>query len=90
MPSPIRRAKAARPSDTRCVALAPGGSVMKIENIRKLGRDERGLSTVEYTILLVLIVACSVGLWKKLGEDVTDKLSGSRKQVAKVKVVEAK
>lgn len=50
---------------------------MKIENIRKLGRDERGLSTVEYTVLLVLIVAATVGLWNKLGEKVEGKISKS-------------
>jgi len=63
---------------------------MNIENIRKLGRDERGLSTVEYTILLVLIVACSVGLWKGLGTDLTTKLSKSNGEFKTVQVKKAR
>ncbi len=50
---------------------------MKIENLRKLARDQKGLSTVEYTVLLVLIVACSVGLWKKFGTVVEGKITGA-------------
>ncbi len=57
---------------------------MKIENIRKVGRDERGLSTVEYTILLVLVVAGTVSLWNGFGKDLTKKLSGSTAQFATV------
>ena len=38
--------------------------------LRSLTRDERGLSTVEYVILLVLIAAGSVGLWLSLGKKV--------------------
>ncbi len=50
---------------------------MKLENIRKLTRDQRGLSTVEYTVLLVLIVAVSVGLWNKFGHIVEGKLTAA-------------
>jgi Flp pilus assembly pilin Flp len=42
--------------------------------LRSLQRDQRGLSTVEYTVLLVLILAGAITLWKKLGQDVHDKL----------------
>jgi Flp pilus assembly pilin Flp len=44
---------------------------------RSLVRDQRGLSTVEYTVLLVLIVACTVGLWNKFGGSVKAKLKES-------------
>ncbi len=60
---------------------------MKFENMRKLARDQKGLSTVEYTVLLVLIVACSVGLWQSLGEDLVEKLGASNVEFGKVKVV---
>jgi Flp pilus assembly pilin Flp len=49
---------------------------MHIEK-RSLLRDERGLSTVEYTVLLVLIVAIAVGLWQSFGETISGKLSES-------------
>lgn len=44
---------------------------------RSLLRDQRGLSTVEYTVLLVLIVACAVGLWSRFGDNVADLLEDS-------------
>lgn len=45
---------------------------MKMENnnkplCRSLKNDTRGLSSVEYLILLVLIGVAGIGLWKKLG-----------------------
>lgn len=48
-----------------------------IQKLRGLQSDVRGLSTVEYTVLLVLIVAGSVGIWKSFGEKVTNKLTTS-------------
>lgn len=42
--------------------------------ISKLKSDERGLSTVEYVVLLVLIVAVAVALWNVFGNTVTGKL----------------
>ena len=56
---------------------------MTFEKIRKLGRDQRGLSTVEYTVLLVLIVACTVGLWNKLGNKVETKITSATTQFDK-------
>ena len=55
---------------------------MQDNRARSLWRDQRGLSTVEYTVLLVLIVAVSVGLWNKLGAKVHDKLSKSNDAIA--------
>jgi Flp pilus assembly pilin Flp len=42
-------------------------------------RDERGLSTVEYVILLVLIAAACVGLWSTFGKTISSKLKASDK-----------
>jgi Flp pilus assembly pilin Flp len=55
---------------------------------RSLLRDERGLSTVEYTVLLVLIVACAVGLWSKFGGNVASRLSESNSKFEDKVVVE--
>lgn len=40
-------------------------------------RDERGLSTVEYVVLLVLICAGCVALWNTFGGDVRDRLDSA-------------
>ncbi len=40
-------------------------------------QDERGLSTVEYVILLVLIAASCITLWMSLGESISKRISGS-------------
>jgi Flp pilus assembly pilin Flp len=55
---------------------------MKINRTRSLMRDQRGLSTVEYTVLLVLIVAVSVGLWNKLGAKVKGKLTQANTDIS--------
>lgn len=38
-------------------------------------RDQRGLSTVEYVLLFVLIIGATVGVWKSLSTSVTGKLT---------------
>jgi len=40
--------------------------------------DERGLSTVEYIILLVLIATACVALWGEFGTVVKDRLQTSK------------
>jgi len=40
-------------------------------------RDEAGLSTVEYVIILVLIAAIAIGTWKNFGEKVKSGLSNA-------------
>ena len=50
----------------------------QVNKLRVLGRDTRGLSTVEYTILLVLIVAGTVGLWNDFGKDLVGKLTKAK------------
>jgi Flp pilus assembly pilin Flp len=42
--------------------------------LHRLRNDERGLSTVEYVVLLVLIVAMAVAAWNSFGKDVNAKL----------------
>lgn len=46
-----------------------------------LARDERGLSTVEYIIILVLIAAAAIGLWTQFGDTLQAKLSFADSQV---------
>jgi len=45
--------------------------------LKKLREDERGLSTVEYVVLLVLIVAIAVALWNVFGNLLVTKLSAA-------------
>lgn len=45
-----------------------------MQKISNLGKDESGLSTVEYVILLVLIVVVSITVWNKFGTAVKDKV----------------
>jgi Flp pilus assembly pilin Flp len=40
----------------------------------RLGSDERGLTTVEYTIVLVLIAAAAVSAWQAFGTDLRQHL----------------
>ncbi|MEY4514409.1 MAG: hypothetical protein RLZZ450_6531 [Pseudomonadota bacterium] len=50
----------------------------KLNNLlKKLREDERGLSTVEYVVLLVLIVAIAVALWNVFGNLLVTKLSAA-------------
>jgi Flp pilus assembly pilin Flp len=43
--------------------------------------DERGLSTVEYVILLALIAVMSIALWSKFGSAITTRIDGATKEV---------
>ena len=47
------------------------------EKMRSLGQDEQGLSTVEYVVLLVLMVAVAVSLWNTFSEKLTRSITGS-------------
>jgi Flp pilus assembly pilin Flp len=48
---------------------------------RSLLRDNRGLTTVEYIIILCLIAVVGFGVWKKFGETVKTKVGGSTDRV---------
>jgi Flp pilus assembly pilin Flp len=55
-----------------------------------LARDERGLSTVEYVIILVLIAAAAIGLWVSFGTKLREKITDSNTELDKVKIEESK
>ena len=47
-------------------------------------RDTRGLSTVEYVIILVLVAALAIGSWRQFGGAVKDKIDKSTGDVQKL------
>jgi Flp pilus assembly pilin Flp len=54
------------------------------QNSRKkfsLRRDERGLSTVEYVILLVLMAVAGITIWNTLGGTVVEKIKESNARI---------
>jgi len=50
----------------------------------QLVADQRGLSTVEYVIILVVVAALAVTAWNKFGEQVRAKLQYSNDQMKEV------
>ena len=48
---------------------------------RKLARNEKGLSTVEYIIILVLIAVAGISLWQEFGDVLSDKITGDTAEV---------
>jgi Flp pilus assembly pilin Flp len=58
--------------------------IFKIKNALSqdsLARDDRGLSTVEYVIILVLIAVLGIVSWNKFGGVVKDKIDSSKDAV---------
>jgi Flp pilus assembly pilin Flp len=53
-----------------------------------MARDERGLSTVEYIIILVLIAVAGIGLWSKFGKAITSKITDSTDAVNTIDVAQ--
>ena len=53
--------------------------------LKALARDSRGLSTVEYIILLVAVVVGCIGLWSKIGAKLYSDLENANDEIAKVK-----
>jgi Flp pilus assembly pilin Flp len=45
--------------------------------LAKLRTDQRGLSTMEYSVLFVLIVVGTVGLWTTLGKQIVSTVGGA-------------
>ncbi|MCB9709113.1 MAG: DUF4244 domain-containing protein [Myxococcales bacterium] len=43
----------------------------------KLGRDTRGMTTVEYIIVLSLIAVVGFGIWQKFGKTVKTKVQAA-------------
>jgi Flp pilus assembly pilin Flp len=60
---------------------------MVLANIQKsnkklsLRRDERGLSTVEYVILLVLMAVAGITIWNTLGTTIVTKITESNGRI---------
>jgi Flp pilus assembly pilin Flp len=56
-----------------------------IDTLRTLGRrllgDARGLTTVEYTIVLCLIAALCVTVWKGFGEELEGYITTSKSKL---------
>ncbi len=46
-----------------------------------LRADERGLSTVEYVIILVLIAVTAIGMWKTFGQTIVNKITNANTTV---------
>jgi Flp pilus assembly pilin Flp len=51
-----------------------------LTKLNKLVRDRRGLSTMEYSVLFVVIVVAAVVLWKTLGEKIANKVAEGTQQ----------
>lgn len=49
-----------------------------------LRRDQRGLTTVEYVIVLSLIAVVGMGVWNKFGDAVGDKVKAQTTKVKKL------
>ena len=50
-----------------------------------LAADQRGLSSVEYVVLLVLIVGAAIALWVNIRDDVTSKINNVHTTMGDVK-----
>ena len=53
-----------------------------LDSLKRLWKDEEGLTTVEYALLLVLIVVVAVTAWQTLGGNVKDKVNSVANTVA--------
>jgi len=53
-----------------------------VQCLKQLWKDEEGLTTVEYALLLVLIVVVAVTAWQTLGTGVKDKVNTVANTVA--------
>jgi Flp pilus assembly pilin Flp len=49
----------------------------QIKQLPSLLQDQRGLTTVEYIIILCLIAVVGFAIWKKFGETVKTKAGGA-------------
>lgn len=49
-----------------------------------LRRDERGLSTVEYVIILCLIAVAGFAIWQKFGRTVEGRARGAESLIARL------
>lgn len=56
----------------------------QIWSSQSLAHDERGLSTVEYVIILVLIAVIGIVSWNKFGTAVRDKVDDAKSDIEKL------
>ena len=61
--------------------MGKGGPEM-IQALKQLWADETGLTTVEYALLLVLIVAAAVTAWTQLGSQVSTQVTDVKSTLA--------
>lgn len=47
---------------------------MEKQTLKTLARDERGLTTMEYAVMFVLIVVGSISLWGSLGQELAGQI----------------
>lgn len=48
------------------------------KTFKTLIKDQRGLSTMEYAVLFVIIVIGSIAMWSKLGEDLATQVGNGQ------------
>ena len=53
----------------------------KLESKKSLVKDEEGLSTVEYIIILILIAVIAIVAWQSFGSAVKSKVQGATTNV---------
>jgi Flp pilus assembly pilin Flp len=58
--------------------------VRRLANKGTLLHDERGLSTVEYVILLVIVAVLSISLWQAFGTKLREQLTNSTSELEKI------
>jgi Flp pilus assembly pilin Flp len=52
--------------------------------ITSIAADQRGLSAVEYVIILVLIAASAVGIWGAFGKTIVGKIIESNTRIEEI------
>lgn len=50
--------------------------------MRELWKDEEGLTTVEYALLLALVVVAGLAAWKELGGTVQNQVNSSASSIS--------
>ena len=56
-------------------------SVARSTSIKRFCKDDRGLSTVEYVIILVLIAVSAIGIWGSFGKTIIKKVTDSNNTI---------
>jgi Flp pilus assembly pilin Flp len=56
-------------------------NIVKTNNVNSLVRDEEGLSTVEYVIILFLIAIIGIVAWRNFGSSVKGKVENATTEV---------